>query len=79
MQAVLVNRLVLNLCSTARMKEDQATFAIVTGLNAPHFAPNSLLGNIGAPIRTDIELVGPLHLQDLSGSTTRRSSSVPDS
>ena len=55
-QAVLVNRLVLNLCSSVHMEEDRATFASVTGLRAPNFATNPMLGNLGAPLRTNYDL-----------------------
>ena len=49
---MLVNRLILNLCSTAHMDTDNATFSIVTGASPPSFASGRILGNIGAPLRT---------------------------
>ena len=50
----MVNRLVLNLSHTANARE-HSTFRSRTGIEPPLFATNSMLGNVGAPVRTSFE------------------------
>ena len=47
----MTNRLVLNLSHTANTRED-SEFRTRTGLEPPIFVNNSILGNIGGPLRT---------------------------
>ncbi|TDL16090.1 hypothetical protein BD410DRAFT_650112 [Rickenella mellea] len=52
---ILINRLVLNLRQVSHLKTGNAsTLGAIDTIQEPAFATNSLLGNIGAPLR-----VGP--------------------
>lgn len=51
LQIVMTNRLVLNLRLTANTRED-FEFRTCTGLETAVFAHGSIIGNIGAPVRT---------------------------
>ena len=50
-QIVLTNRLVLNLYEWANTRES-SEFRTRTGFEPPMFATNSVMGSIGAPMRT---------------------------
>ena len=53
LQIVVVNRLILNLSHTANTREGDSESGTRTSYNSsPLFATNSVLGNIGAPVRT---------------------------
>ncbi|TDL17364.1 hypothetical protein BD410DRAFT_843645 [Rickenella mellea] len=49
---ILINRLVLNLRQVSRLQEGNApTLNAIGTIQEPAFATNSLLGNLGAPLR----------------------------
>lgn len=52
LQPIMASRLVLNLSSSAKFQND-SRIQSQSNLEHPVFASNSILGNIGAPLRVD--------------------------
>lgn len=55
-QSIMTTRLVLNLVDAANLQDD-SIYRSWTGIDPPQFATSSILGNIGAPVRTSSENV----------------------
>ncbi|TDL19173.1 hypothetical protein BD410DRAFT_900377 [Rickenella mellea] len=54
---ILINRLVLNLRQVSHLQEGNApTLGTIDTIQEPAFATNSLLGNLGAPLRVGLDV-----------------------
>ncbi|TDL15189.1 hypothetical protein BD410DRAFT_135290 [Rickenella mellea] len=63
LSVILVNRLVLNLRQVSHLQGGNApTLSAINTTHEPEFATNSLLGNLGAPLRVEDEEIGETSL-----------------